>query len=145
MAEVLAPLLLKNGGENKNLCSLNSVIQLLRSIPDFCSRLLNWRGSSPLIDELINIIMEVGNNCGVSALELRRLLARATNTPLNTGAQHDTIELFGYLLEHCPSEMFGFESHYEKKFVINNQGSACPVCKELPSSVSSLDRFLKIS
>ena len=113
MAEILAPLLLKNGGENKNLCSLNSVIQLLRSIPDFCSKLINWRGSSPLIDELINIISKVGSNSCVSALELRRLLALATNNPLNSGEQQDTIELFGYLLEHCPSELFGFESRYE--------------------------------
>ena len=121
MADSIIPLLLKNGGQDKNMCSLNSVLQLLQNIPEFCSELQGWNNSSPIINELIKICCQRNRTAPISALELRRLLALATNQPLNSGVQNDTIELFSYILDHTPSRLFCFDICYEYWFNINQE------------------------
>ena len=139
------PLLLKNGGIEKNMCSLNSNIQLLRHIPEFCSDLPNWTAASPLLKSLEKILSKCGTSELVSALPLRRLLAEVTGKPLNTGAQNDTIELLGYLLDHCPSQLFQFKTKQEHRFQINNSASPCPTCKSNPPPVLGSDKILKVT
>ena len=68
------PLLLRNGGVHKNLCSLNSILQLLRHIPEFLTELTEWKNSSPLLNELSRILSKTGQNELVSAKEVRNLL-----------------------------------------------------------------------
>ena len=106
MADSIIPLLLKNGGQDKNMCSLNSVLQLLQNIPEFCTELLGWHNTSPVINELIKILCQRNKFAPISALELRRLLALATNQPLNSGVQNDTIALFSYILDHSLSTLY---------------------------------------
>ena len=79
MADLIIPLLLKNGGQDKNMCSLNSVLQLLQNIQEFCTELKGWNNTSPIINELIRICCQRNRTAPISALELRRLLALATN------------------------------------------------------------------
>ena len=145
MADSITPLLLKNGGPDKNMCSLNSVLQSLQNIPEFCTELLGWKNTSAIIDELIKIICQRNQTAPISALELRRLLALATNQPLNSGVQNDTIELFSYILDHTPSRLFCFDIRYEYWFNIDENPSACPSCNMLPTSMSLSDKLLKIS
>ena len=85
MADLIIPLLLKNGGQDRNMCSLNSVLQLLQNIPEFCTELQGWNNTSAIINELIKIFCQRNEAAPTSALELRRLLAIATNQPLNSG------------------------------------------------------------
>ena len=139
------PLLLKNGGIDRNMCSLNSNVQLLRHIPEFCSDLSNWTAASPLLKTLENIFSRCGTSELVSALPLRRQLAEVTGKPLNTGAQHDTIELLSYLLDHCPSYLFSFKTKQEYQFQINNSASPCPTCKLYPPPILGSDKVLKIT
>ena len=54
MADIIIPLLLKNGGQDKNMCSLNSILQLLQNIPEFLMELQGWSNTSAIINELIN-------------------------------------------------------------------------------------------
>ena len=49
MANTSYPILLCNGGENKNMCSLNSVLQLLGNIQEFCAQVQEWKNTSLLI------------------------------------------------------------------------------------------------
>ena len=141
----IVPLLLKNGGVDKNLCSLNSVIQILNYIPEFQSQLQELGDATDLIKELRKILSHAGSSDAISALELRRLMAQATGTPLNSGAQHDTIELFGYLLDHIPSQLFCFETCHEYSYRINNHSSGCPSCGMYPSDVLTPQKFLKLA
>ena len=148
MADIIIPLLLKNGGQDKNMCSLNSVLQLLQNIPKFLTELRGWSNTSAIINELIHIFSQRNKTAPISALELRRLLALATNQPLNSGVQNDTIELFSYILDHTPRRLFCFDLCYEYTFDINQNALACPSCNDcnlLPSSMSSPNKFLKIS
>ena len=142
---LIVPLLLKNGGEDKNLCSLNSIIQLLHSIPIIHNQLLELGDASALIQELRKVISNAGSPVPISALELRRFLALASNSPLNTGAQHDTVELFTHLLDHIPSGLFNFNEQIEYRFKVNDQPSGCPTCGRFPSQVSVSQKFLKLS
>ena len=123
MASTNYPLLLCNGGVNKNMCSLNSVLQLLGNIQEFCAQVQEWRQTSLLIDELIDILCKRDKTVPKSALELRRLLALATNIPLNSGIQHDTVELFSFLLDYVPNGLLCFTLSYERSFLIDDNPS----------------------
>ena len=143
--QIFPSLLLKNGGSDKNMCSLNSNLQLLRHIPEFCNELNNWKMVNPLLQSLELILSQCGTTNLVSASTLRHHLAAVTNKPLNSGAQYDTMELFNYLLDHCPSELFSFKTSHEYRFQINGRASPCPSCKEFPRPVSGSDKILKIA
>ena len=127
------------------MCSLNSNLQLLRHIPEFCNELNNWKMVTPLLQSLESILSQCGTTNLVSASTLRHHLASVTNKPLNSGAQYDTMELFNYLLDHCPSELFSFKTSHEYRFQINGCASPCPSCKEFPRPVSGSDKILKIA
>ena len=105
-------LLLSNGKEDRNMCSLNSILQLLRMVPDFLVELEAWGQVSPLLNSLHSTLRKCGTGETVSALSVRHHLAHATQRPLNSGAQQDTLELFSYLLEHCPNQIFVFETSF---------------------------------
>ena len=92
------PLPLRNGHEDKNMCSLNSIIQLLRHIPEFQSQINNWQSTSEVIDSLLFIHAKQGSKSPVSAVPLRQHLANVTGRNLNSGEQQDTVELLGYLI-----------------------------------------------
>ena len=142
----IVPLLLKNGGDDRNLCSLNSLIQFLHSIPEFHKDLSELGDASPIIKEIQYILSNAGSNIPISALELRRLLALESQSPLlNSGAQHDTVELLGYLLDYIPSHLFNFKLQCEYRFKINNQPCGCPDCGQFPSPVSVPQKILKLS
>ena len=68
-----------------------------------------------------------------------------TNRDLNSGEQQDTVELLGYLLDHCPSGMFFFDTLFEYRFQINGRASACPSCHQVPQPVPSSSKVLQIS
>ena len=136
------PLLLENN-RGENLCSLNSIIQILHSIPEFHTQLLELGNASTLLTELKRLISNAGSNMAISALELRRLLALESNMPLNSGDQQDTFELFNYLLDYVPSELFNFNVQNEYRFKIDGQPSGCPTCKRFPSAVCEFQKFLK--
>ena len=104
----LSALLLKNGNEDRNMCSLNSILQLLRIIPEFLAELEAWAHVSPLLNSLYSTLNECGTGKSVSARSVRHNLAVMTQRPLDSGAQQDAMELFSYLLDHCPNENFFF-------------------------------------
>ena len=141
----LPPLLLRNGRVHRNLCSLNSILQFLRHIPEFLAELANWENASPLLNELRQVLSTTGKNQVASALELRKSLAQATGLPLNSGAQYDTVELFSYLLEHCPSQLFNFGTTHQYRFQINNRASPCPSCNQFPPPIAGSDTILRLS
>ena len=78
-------------------------------------------------------------------MELRKSLAQATGLPLNSGAQYDTVELFSYLLEHCPSQLFSFGTTHQYRFQINNHASPCPSCNQFPPPIAGSDTILRLS
>ena len=138
-------LLLKNGGKERNMCCLNSILQLLRHIPEFLIELEHWEKASPLLHELNIIPSCCGSSQPSSASRLRQLLAEATGRRLNSGNQHDTVELLGYLLNHCPSELFHFETISEYRFNVNGQPSSCPICHGIPDSIPGSDSLLRLA
>ena len=139
------PLPLRNGPEDKNMCSLNSIIQLLRHIPEFQHQLQDWRSTSTVIDSLLFIIAKQGSKSPVSAVPLRQHLAHVTGRNLNSGEQQDTVELLGYLLNHCPSDLFSIKTLSEYRFDVNGQPSPCPACHQFLPSVTATDTFLRLT
>ena len=146
MSQIQLPqLLLRNDKVHRNLCSLNSILQLLRHIPEFLSQLSEWKNASPILTELSLVLSKTGRNEVTSALQVRHLLAQATGQPLNSGAQHDTVELFSFLLEHCPSQLFLFSVDHQYRFRVNDRASPCPTCQQYPPSFPSTDTILKVA
>ena len=141
----IVPLLLKNGGVHKNLCSLNSIIQILNNIPEFRSQLQELGEGSELLKELKSILSTAGANISTSGLNLRRLMAQETGIPLDSGAQHDTVELFNYLLDHIPSGLFRFQTQTEYSFGTEECPSGCPLCGRYPPPVTATQKFLKLA
>ena len=141
----LPQLLLRNDKVHRNLCSLNSILQLLRHIPEFLSQLSEWKNASAILNELSQVLSKTGRNEVTSALQVRHLLAQATGQPLNSGAQYDTVELFSFLLEHCPSQMFMFSVDHQYRFRVNDRTSPCPTCHQYPPSFPSTDTILKVA
>ena len=144
--QVFPSLLLRNGGEDRNVCSLNSVLQLLRHIPEFLAELHLQRNSSPLLQTLNNILTCCGSDLPKSAWKLRKELAEATARPeLNSGHQLDTIELFGYLLNFCPNDVFCIQTSFEYRFQVKGRASPCPICNSLPNAVPRSDTLLRLA
>ena len=148
----IPPLLLKNGERERNMCSLNSVIQLLRHVPSFVQDLPNWQDGSELMSALSSIISNCGSLLPCSALTLRENLARSANRDFNSGAQHDTVELLGYLLDHCPSELFYFDTSVAYQYYRNTTETTlqkrygpCPACGKLPKKVPSTQKILRLA
>ena len=127
------------------MCSLNSIVQLLRHIPEFLSQLNDWKNTSGIVDSLLNILSKQGSQFPVSALALRQQLAITTGNDLNSGAQQDTVELLGYLLNYCPHDLFLFETLSEYRFRVNGQASPCPNCHQFPPSVACEDTILRLA
>ena len=100
------------------MCSLNSIIQLLRHIPEFQNEIKSWGTVTPLLTALNQIFSRVGTGKIISASILREHLAHETGRPINNGNQWDTVELLGYLLDHCPSNLFDLETTVEYRFLI---------------------------
>ena len=100
---------------------------------------------TPLLQSLELILSQCGTSNLVSASILRHHLAAVTKKPLNSGAQYDTMELFNYLLDHCPSELFSFNTLNEYRFQISGRASPCPSCKQFPRPVSGSDKILKLA
>ena len=138
-------LLLTNGAEDRNMCSLNSTLQLMRHIPEFLEKLKEWDNVTPLLTSLNYILSKCGTNRVISASPLREHLAKSTGRPLNDGNQYDTVELLGYLLDKCPNDLFNFSTSSDFRFNINGHPSPCPVCQQVQRPVSESDRILKIS
>ena len=133
-------LLLRNGGCDKNMCSLNSNIQLLRHIPEFQHEIKSWETVTPLLNAINQIFSRVGTGKIISASILRECLAQETGRPVNNGNQWDTVELLGYLLDHCPSNLFDFETTVEYRFLVQGRGypespssNPVPSCKACTS------------
>ena len=143
------PLLLKNDKMNRNMCSLNSNLQLLRHIPEFQSEMVKFRRISPLMDALIHILARTGTYEHLSASTLRKCLAEFTNIPdLNSGSQHDTVELLNFLLNCIPNslnDLFSFESTLQYRFHIDAHSSPCPTCGQWPKAVTAKDKILKVA
>ena len=128
------------------MCSLNSILQLLRHTPEFVSELHHWKDSSRLLQNLNNILTSCGSDMQRSALTLRQELAEATARPdLNSGQQLDTIEVFGYLLNFCPNHMFYIQTRLEIRFQVNGQISSCPVCGSIPDAAPGSDTLLRLA
>merc|ERR1711888_579454 len=104
----------------------DSVLQLLRHVPEFLEELEIFRETSALMSTLHSIFSNCGSLQSISALFLRDILAQVTNTKINSGGQKDTVELLSFLLNHCPSELFDFETSVEYRFWINNCCAPCP-------------------
>ena len=128
------------------MCSLNSVLQLLRHTPEFLVELHLWKDRSPLLQTLNNILTSCGSDIPKSALKLRKELAEAAARPeLNSGQQLDTIELFGYLLNFCPNDMFCIQTSFEFRFQVNGRASSCPICGSLPDAAPGSDTLLRLA
>ena len=128
------------------MCSLNSVLQLLRHTPEFLAELHTQRNSSPLLQTLNNILTCCGSDIPKSAWKLRKELAEATARPeLNSGHQLDTIELFGYLLNFCPNDVFCIQTSFEYRFQVKGRASPCPICNSLPNAVPGSDTLLRLA
>ena len=143
--ECVQPLLLKNGDEHRNMCSLNSNLQILRHVPEFVSNLDQHKNDSVLCNILFSILSKTGSHQHQSALLLREILANVTQRDLNSGAQNDTVELLSYILDHCPTDLFHFDTSFDYVFQ-DEEGrpSMCPKCKGNPASVPGTDKILRL-
>ena len=148
LQQMFPPLLLTNGGHDKNMCSLNSNLQLLRRVPEFVALVKHSQNDNPLINSLSSIFSKCGTSQIISASLLRQHLARVTGEPLASGIQHDTVEMLNYLLDHldCPAatNLFYFDTSFQYRFNIDDHASPCPICKQLPKPVEGTDKFLKL-
>ena len=141
--EYVQPLLLKNGDEHRNMCSLNSNLQILRHVPEFVSNLDQHKNDSVLCNILFSILSNTGSHQHQSALLLREILANVTQRDLNSGAQNDTVELLSYILDHCPTDLFYFDTSFDYVFQ-DEEGypSKCSKCNGNPASVPGTDKIL---
>ena len=146
-SQPLQSLLLKNSRErdDRNMCSLNSNIQLLRHIPEFTSLIASMQNESALLSVLSSIFSQCGRNIPVSASLFRQLLATQVGRPLDSGEQYDTVEILNYLLDIFPNELFHFDTSTQYRFKINGKASSCPTCKQFPREIPGSDKILKIA
>ena len=135
-------LLLKNGESDRNMCSLNSNIQLLRYIPEFTSVVHSLQNDSALLSVLSNIFSQCGSNTPISASLFRQLLASQVQRPLDSGAQYDTVEILNYLLDVFPNELFHFDTSTQYRFNQNGRATSCPICKQFPGEIPGSDHCL---
>ena len=119
-------LLLKNGGQERNMCFLNSIVQILRHVPEFVAELQTQASASPVLNCLYALYSNCGTDEEISALPLRRQIATATGTDINSGQQQDAIEVLGYILNLGSTNLFQFEYVTQYRFWINNQASPFP-------------------
>ena len=138
-------LLLTNGGNDRNMCSLNSNIQLLRHVPEFIQVIHGLENQSAIMNVLSNIFHKCGTYVPLSASLLRQLLANAVQKPLDSGAQYDCVELLDHLLDICPSELFSFDTTIQYRFNIDGKATSCPSCQQLPAPIKESDKILKIA
>ena len=94
----------------RNLCFVNSIVQVLDNIPEFkeyfTSRRykLNFKGELPISDELSRLL-SFKANISTSAATLRRLVSRASKKPnLADGSQQDACEFLDILLQELRNE-----------------------------------------
>merc|ERR1712074_363766 len=137
----LPSLLLKNGGQSdRNMCSLNSNIQLLRHIPEFTSVIHSMQNESALFSVISSIFSQCGSDIPISASLFRQLVATQVGIPLDSGAQYDTVEILNYLLDVFPNELFHFDTTTQYRFMINGKATSCPICKQFPGEIPGSDK-----
>ena len=138
-------LLLTNGGSDRNMCSLNSIIQLLRHVPEFIQVIHRLQNESAIFSVLSSLFRNCGSSVPVSASLLRQLLASEVQKPLDSGAQYDTVELLNHLLDVCPAELFSFQTTTQYRFNVGGKAASCPTCQQLPVPIHESDKILKIA
>ena len=136
----------------KNLCFVNTALQLLNSVPRMNTffkmkeyRLPNEQTKQMKICEEVTSLFNTVRNFTSSAAELRRLVASKSGRHyLKDGSQQDTIEFLVTLLQEVENEIslanweartviqefWGIEE-IEKKF-LNNFDGICSKCKSSP-------------
>ena len=94
----------------RNLCFVNSIVQVLDNIPEFKEYFtsrhykLNFKGELPISDELSRLL-SFKANISTSAATLRRLVSRASKKPnLADGSQQDACEFLDILLQELRNE-----------------------------------------
>jgi ubiquitin C-terminal hydrolase len=134
----------------RNLCFVNTAIQLLHSIPSVKQFFkdkeylpLGEETKMPICDDLSRLFRNKTQT--VSTAVLRSLVGQASGKHyLWDGSQQDTAEFFTILLQQVDEEIlvtnlnaklfierFWGSEKTERRF-LNNIGGKCPVCKALP-------------
>ena len=127
------------------MCCLNSNLQILRHIPEFLEEVSTSQNDSALLNVLNYIFSRIGTFEKVSAAMLRQLLGEASNQhQLSSGAQHDTVEILSFMLDHCPNELFYFETKTESRFKLGQNSSPCPECGKMPRPVPAIHKLLQL-
>ena len=126
------------------MCFLNSIVQILRQVPEYLNELETLRITSQALNSLHMLYQNCGSNNPVSAMPFRQQLANATRKNINSGGQHDVMEILGFILNLRPTNIFRFHYRYECRFIVNNQAACCPICKTNPMPPPDDDIVLKL-
>jgi hypothetical protein len=156
--------LVNNTGQKseKNICFVNTSLQLLRSIAivkDFFQKRLyrsdNDGPTMPICDELSRLVTNSGQ---FSASVLRSLVGRSSGKLyLCDGTQQDPVEFLTILLQQVDKEIpvtnwdgkaflqkFWGTEKTERKF-LNNYGGTCTVCKALPRTEEESVHIIRLN
>ena len=125
----LRPLLLRNavGTVDQNACFSNSIIQILRRIPEFKNAILALPPQTMVHLHLKKIFETEGTNNIISTSQLRR----ATGRPFASGNQQDCLEFFNKLIHTINiglDTIFRFKVKNTFKFINTKFSPACQFC-----------------
>ena len=133
-------LLLQNDirGPDKNLCFVNSTLQILRVVPEFRQRLFG----NHFQVLLKNILEKEGTGYSVSASPVRRLLGKSI-LQYASNAQQDAAEFLQHLFVEVDvscRKLFELKFRKDSKFFHGTALGPCPFCQRFPNSkIDKLD------
>ena len=143
---MLPPLLLKNtvSTVDRNACFANSVIQILRRIPDIKNSINALIPETSIHAELKKIFSAEGTQRKVSASRLRSIVGGH----FASGAQMDCKEFFDELLENLPfpfNDLFRYKIKHYFNFIRSIVRPACHYCHLVEDPVIELGTSLPVS
>ena len=131
----MLPLLLRNGSGSvdQNSCYSNSIIQVLRRIPNIKDVILALPSETNVETELKRIFLKEGSISQVSSYPLRAAL----RPDFARGNQMDSKEFFDTLLQALPLFMpvFNFKIRRTYRFVSSRNSAACNYCHPVEDPV----------
>ena len=148
---MLPNLLLRNSasGSDKNLCFTNAALQILRNVPPFKQKCIEFSHYSNVHQTLKQIFDFEGSNKSVSAHPLRKIVGDVSNRrDFYSGQQSDALEFCEYLLQNLhPSilSLFRFKTTTLYQYWMNDNVSRCQHCGSTPDETNDEHLTLTLS
>ena len=146
----LLPLKLANmrSPEERNLCYINGLLQVLRNVPEFLDTLHQLNDPRLVESMMMDIFQYIGTDEIASAANLRFAEAKLSgHEHLLDGNQEDTMEFLTFMLPELSPELNNLLDHtmsVESRFVINGKPTVCNGCERAPDRTVEMGNYIEL-